>query len=164
LCRSLAVQQPAFAQNVAGRPKYTNAQDKGKAAKAAKLIETPVSELTQQQQACLKFPVSLSPSCQALEAAETSVKAPSPAAPAAFSSPFGSPGQDTRYKGGSVYASSSTAKEGGGMFGFKLPELPKLPELKLPEIKIPSIGDLTGEKAAAPKPAAPQAAATEDDE
>ena len=49
------------------------------------------------------------------------------------------------------------------MFGFKLPELPKLPELKLPEIKLPSIGDLTGSTDSAPKAAAAPAAAADDD-
>ncbi|KAJ1494099.1 hypothetical protein T484DRAFT_1878250 [Baffinella frigidus] len=144
---SLTAASPAWAQPVAGRPKYTKAQDKGKAAKAAQLAGVPSSELSLQQQACEKFPVSLSPTCQALEAEAKEAKNPAPATPVSYAAPTATPT--------SVAPPTSAPKEDGGIFGFKMPEL------KLPEIKLPSVDDLTskitGEKPAAP--AAPKPAA-----
>ena len=92
------MQQPASAAYA----RISQAQDRNKAAKAAKLAPPPVSELTQQQQACLRFPISESPSCKALAYSE----AKKDAAPAA-----------EKAATGSVLASGevAVAKEGGGM-------------------------------------------------
>lgn len=77
------------------------AENKSKTSKAAN---------AQQIEACQQSPASETPVCKSLAYSQSQSNAAPAGAKAASTSPFGSRGADTRYNGGGIYATSSSAK------------------------------------------------------